>query len=296
MADGNGNWLILTGIGQLMSLRSCLRLEGFLPYQSAALHRQVGMNIKGDLLIGRWFPLGDALVILRVDGKYTNERVELDRDLYYVGAFGSMFIFRVDSTDPSLIQYVSYVVGADGTVSRLSHAPSLEYAKKSVPGCTVRGQVINYQGNPLLQGLQQIDDDGNFYESRIVVVSGVDSVLVKSSIDGSLPSSFDCEGNLWAINFSKDRNENPVFLYAGRDWGYKEAPRNAVATADGLRVRLRSTTDGFILGKLSSGQRVTVLKTGRTESVGGKTAPWYRIRTSDGLIGWVFGGFLEIQK
>lgn len=42
------------------------------------------------------------------------------------------------------------------------------------------------------------------------------------------------------------------------------------------------------------GEAITILKTGEMATMGGVTAPWYRIKKADGLIGWAFGGFITV--
>jgi hypothetical protein len=54
------------------------------------------------------------------------------------------------------------------------------------------------------------------------------------------------------------------FLYVGRDWGYRQSPKKAVCTSDNLLVRLRATTDGYVLGKLMNVGPSRYGKSGRT--------------------------------
>ena len=43
-----------------------------------------------------------------------------------------------------------------------------------------------------------------------------------------------------------------------------------------------------------NGQAVTILKTGESATIDGKSAPWYRVKTADGLIGWAWGGYIKV--
>jgi len=295
VADGNGNWLVLTSGGTLREYDPAFVFQRELSVDPIPFIDNVGSYAKGQTLFGRWYP--DSFTLLRVGTTYMKQEIEFGQTLHYIAAVGNVLLFSADSTDPNLLQYVAYVVADNGSSSRLDHDATLVYMQNNFRDCSVRNGVIYYKGNPLAhRRVAQIDDDGNFYEARLVIIDGVDSLLIETGAEAYSASAFDSEGNFWAIGITNDAKQNLVFLYGGRDWGYQESPKKAVATANGLRIRLRATTDGFVLGKLSNGQAVTVLKTGPSATITGKTAPWYRIKTSDGLIGWVFGGFLQLAE
>lgn len=67
-----------------------------------------------------------------------------------------------------------------------------------------------------------------------------------------------------------------------------------IVNGDGLRLRNRPDRKGAIMGVLYRGDLVHELRQSeKPETIGGKTAPWVQIRTAEGTIGWVFGGFLK---
>ena len=63
-------------------------------------------------------------------------------------------------------------------------------------------------------------------------------------------------------------------------------------------VRIRETpelkSDIKVLGKLKKFQKVTVLEsTNDIETIEGLQSCWHKVKTDDGIIGWVFGGFIK---
>jgi len=61
-----------------------------------------------------------------------------------------------------------------------------------------------------------------------------------------------------------------------------------------LRVRSEpDTSKDNQVGRVPEGDSVELLEVGKTASVDGITAPWYRVRIADGTIGWVFSGYLS---
>lgn len=73
--------------------------------------------------------------------------------------------------------------------------------------------------------------------------------------------------------------------------------RTAVCAGQGLRLRTHPDSQSPILAKILRGESVLVV--GRKENnvtFDGKTDRWYEVRTSSGLHGWVFGGYLQISN
>jgi hypothetical protein len=61
-------------------------------------------------------------------------------------------------------------------------------------------------------------------------------------------------------------------------------------------LRLRSepdTSKDNRIASISEGERVEFIESGRTDTIEGITAPWFRVKTADGTIGWAFSGFLS---
>jgi hypothetical protein len=207
----------------------------------------------------------------------------------------NLVLYRNTSTQG--ISYTSFLFNKDGTVNTLNNARTLEYTKNNLKYCTIMGGYIYYKGNKLFQAVDQFDDDGNQYNSRIVQIDNYNKYSIVSNLDENyLPALFDNEGNFWQISYSSDNKQNVTLYYSGRDWGYHQPPKRAMCTSENLRIRLRATTDAFILGKLTNDQFITIIKTGENETIDGKNAPWYRIKTADGIIGWAWGGFIKVTE
>jgi hypothetical protein len=63
-----------------------------------------------------------------------------------------------------------------------------------------------------------------------------------------------------------------------------------------VRVRAYPTLGAEILGHLERGDRVEVLeRSGMRENIGEMDEYWYRIRKEDGLTGWSYGYFIDLQ-
>jgi len=61
-----------------------------------------------------------------------------------------------------------------------------------------------------------------------------------------------------------------------------------------LRVRSEpDTSKDNQIGRIPEGDSVELLEVGRTETMDGVTAPWYRVKAADGTTGWVFSGYLS---
>jgi len=64
-------------------------------------------------------------------------------------------------------------------------------------------------------------------------------------------------------------------------------------------VRLRSepeTGKDNRIASIPKGGSVELLETGKTETIDDMTAPWYKVKTANGTIGWVFSGYLSQTK
>jgi hypothetical protein len=69
--------------------------------------------------------------------------------------------------------------------------------------------------------------------------------------------------------------------------------RKTHVTTENLRLRETATIFSLSLTTLPKGTDVEVLETGATETIGGITAPWVKVRTENGLINWCFSGYLK---
>jgi hypothetical protein len=78
--------------------------------------------------------------------------------------------------------------------------------------------------------------------------------------------------------------------------GHLFEPGGGILNDDRVRVRAHPTLDAQILGHLDRRQRVEVLeRSGRRESIGEMKDYWYRVRREDGLTGWSYGHFIDLQ-
>jgi hypothetical protein len=78
--------------------------------------------------------------------------------------------------------------------------------------------------------------------------------------------------------------------------GHLFAPTRGVLNDSRVRMRAYPTLGAEILGHLERGDRVEVLeRSGLRESIGSMSDYWYRIRTEDGLAGWSYGHFIDLQ-
>lgn len=73
--------------------------------------------------------------------------------------------------------------------------------------------------------------------------------------------------------------------------------RTAVCLGQGLRLRNKPDLQSPTISKILRGASVLVVgRSGENVTIDGKTDSWYLVRTSSGLSGWVFGGYLQIEK
>jgi len=83
--------------------------------------------------------------------------------------------------------------------------------------------------------------------------------------------------------------ESPVYYYT------PTAPAYYATT--NLRVRSEpDTSKDNRIATVPEGGRVELLEVGKPDYIDDISASWYRVKTADGTIGWVFGGYLEIRK
>lgn len=62
----------------------------------------------------------------------------------------------------------------------------------------------------------------------------------------------------------------------------------------GVRLRKEATTSSAIVGTYPNKTGFRILeKTEKEETIGGQTAPWYKVRLLDGTEGWFFGAFVH---
>jgi hypothetical protein len=68
----------------------------------------------------------------------------------------------------------------------------------------------------------------------------------------------------------------------------------ASASANGVRVRSDPALSGEIVESLTLNEEVVIIgKSNDKATIDGRTAPWYRVLTWSGVLGWAFGGYLK---
>jgi len=78
--------------------------------------------------------------------------------------------------------------------------------------------------------------------------------------------------------------------------GHLFTPRRGVLNDSRVRVRAYPTLAAEVLGHLERGDRVEVLeRSGLRQSIGEMNDFWYRVRREDGLEGWAYGHFIDLQ-
>lgn len=173
----------------------------------------------------------------------------------------------------------------------------------SSTGLSLAGENVLYQGLPFLYkdmdalwgfntAFAGWDKDFNYLGSEIYNRHGqlLETIKLNDSSGkygiGYNPRFFDQEGNLFV--FYEDN-----LFYLGRDWGY---PPNAygIINDDRINVRLFPGTTHLVLGQVQSRDRVRILEISEQEQViNSERARWHKIRTDSGLIGWIFGAFID---
>jgi hypothetical protein len=78
--------------------------------------------------------------------------------------------------------------------------------------------------------------------------------------------------------------------------GHLFTPTRGVLNDNRVRVRAYPTLAAEILGHMDTGDRVDVLeRSGLRQSIEEMNDFWYRIRREDGLAGWTYGHFVDLQ-
>lgn len=196
-----------------------------------------------------------------------------------------------------------------GSVVRIPHE---EFMKKlangdfAYTGLSFKDGMVLYKGLPFFkEDMKKIwghdinfsgwDKDWNYLGSRVYDRNGNLLVTIFLSEGSDLsgneytPRFFDYEGNFYTF---KGNN----LYYIGRDWGFVNV-RDGIMNDGGVRVRLHPGTSELILGQVEKGSIVKILEeTAEKQTIGGQTASWYKVKLTNGLIGWVFGAFVDIQN
>ncbi|MCP4231750.1 MAG: SH3 domain-containing protein [bacterium] len=82
----------------------------------------------------------------------------------------------------------------------------------------------------------------------------------------------------------------------GDEASEEETEKTGVITVPALNIRDEASTSGKVIGKVSLGDRVTILEEGSTETIGGDTGTWYKVSAPNGDQGWVFGAYVKLDS
>jgi len=148
-----------------------------------------------------------------------------------------------------------------------------------------------YRSNGQLKGYELFEYDKNRY-------------LMKSTRyypDGVLGSSqiftYDSYGNVIKKIVKLQAKVTDVIEYR---FEYRDAGAiiKAVLNDSDVRVRTNPTTKGSrIIVSLDKGDKVFILgKSKNEERIGKMSAPWYKIKTEDGTVGYSYGYFFDVDK
>jgi hypothetical protein len=105
-----------------------------------------------------------------------------------------------------------------------------------------------------------------------------------------LTISFGCGGK------DEDGGDDVDIAEVGEDVVEEEREKTGVITVPALNVRDDASTSGKVIGKVSLGDKVTIIEEGATETIGGDTGTWYKVETPNGERGWVFGAYVRLDK
>ncbi|WP_461257019.1 SH3 domain-containing protein [Treponema sp. R80B11-R83G3] len=114
------------------------------------------------------------------------------------------------------------------------------------------------------------------------------------------------EGSFFTMAYGYGYSDTLYSLYStdGLNWSDKDdsaqtstqtAPQTEIYyAATNLRLRSEPDTskDNRIAG-VPQGSKVELIEVGNTETIDKITAPWYKVKTADGTVGWLFSGYLS---
>jgi hypothetical protein len=111
-------------------------------------------------------------------------------------------------------------------------------------------------------------------------------------------------GTVYCLSFNAENDEfellslEPFWLGSSGAGSSELDSQNPQATVINSRLRVRSlpSLEGEMLGMLEIGEAVTILEKSEQElNIGELTDFWYRIDNGNGLVGWAYGAFLNIE-
>ncbi|WP_315329138.1 SH3 domain-containing protein, partial [Treponema socranskii] len=79
-------------------------------------------------------------------------------------------------------------------------------------------------------------------------------------------------------------------------FGSRYSAGKIVYAADNLNIRAAPNLRAEKVVLAAKGSPLTVLEEGKRETINGITAPWIKVRLSDGKEGWCFAGYVTAKK
>lgn len=123
-------------------------------------------------------------------------------------------------------------------------------------------------------------------------------IVTEQVIDSAVNNSMDSLGNNGSsFSGEENNNSNNTPLVANTD--SLKQPRTLYVLADSLRLRQSPELAGKVLAYLRYGEEVrdlgesTPLQKLRVSADEVRTAPWVKVQTKTGKIGWAFGAYMQ---
>ena len=263
----------------------------------------MGAELRWSGFGGLFYKKDIYLFILRIDGKVSPQRIaESHIENGHLLVSGLLVIEDENGKLRGYLQPES----AGGTARRLDDSEVRTYVKTNAAG--LNGLTLDSEGVPLFRGIpwsksgfrkywglsigyfNAVDRDLNtYYNGEIRDKAG--KVIETFAFNPGLMSNLtlDHEGNVFVMRGFRA-------YYIGRDWGFP-SNRAGILNDDKVRVRLHPGTGEIILGQVDKGVAIIILEqTPDSETIDGTAAPWYKVKLPNGLVGWVFGRYVDVQK
>jgi len=78
---------------------------------------------------------------------------------------------------------------------------------------------------------------------------------------------------------------------------YQKENYTGLVLINGLRIRSDKTTDGRVIGYSSKDDRINILERSENKEIIEEIKDyWYKIKSANRDVGWVFGGFLIVEE
>jgi len=161
----------------------------------------------------------------------------------------------------------------------------------------------------------QLNKSGNTYEFRMVVKKGIEQDPAYRELTKEFAielSDYVFNGQKVDIHLCNDKLQT-LFVIPMMGTGqnssigqYNYAVESIESYTDDILIfyatanlRLRrepDTTRDNRITAIQRGDRVVLLETGRIDTINDITAPWFMVMTEDGIVGWMFSGYLSHIK